>query len=683
MLNRRTVLGSGAASLWLAAVAAPRTSFGSEATPSLKPGPLAPPGLDLSGMDRRIRPGNDFFRYVNGGWLERTQIPPDRSSVGIDQQLEDGAQEIIRAILDGPDGSGDSNLAKARCLYRSYLDVASIEALGTRPIRGTMASIRALRTPEAFAGFMGASYGGLGGSLFELSIRPDLKDPDRYAVTVQQGGLGMPDRSYYFDADFAETRGRYRTYVSRLLTLIGWEAPARAAAAILAFETAIAEASWPPSDARDLAKGYNPIAVADLAATSTFPWRSFLSAAGLGQVSNVILGQPSAIRTIAGLVGRTSPVTLRAWVAGRFVNEAAAYLSADFVSAQEAFQEGVLTGATTPAPRWRRGIALVDTMLGEAVGKAYVASTVPAGTKVTVEAMVETLRAAFSARVQRLGWMSPAGRALARDKLARMGRKVAYTDAWRSYERVTTQPGDLFGNVLSARAALWNRQVERLERPVVRGEWFITPQTPNAAYSVSLNELLVTAAELQAPFFHPAADPAVNYGGVGAIIGHEMTHGFDDDGRRFDAAGRMSEPWSGEDAQAFEREAQRLATQLNGTEALPGVFIDGHLTLNEAIADLGGAHVALDAYHLSLGGQMAPIIDGLTGDQRFFLAFAQAWRWKEREPAFRAGLASDPHAPPITRVNGTVRNIDAWYEAFSISPGDALYLHPDQRVRLW
>jgi len=548
---------------------------------------------------------------------------------------------------------------------------------------GTMAAIRALRTTEALVGFMGTTYSGLGGSLFELSIRPDLKEPSRYAVSIQQGGLGMPDRAYYFDADFAQTRDRYPTYVSRLLTLVGWETPSSAAAAVLAFETAIAEASWAASDARDLARSYNPVAVADLAASSTFPWRTFLSAAGLGQISSIILGQPSAIRRIAGLVARTSPTTLRAWVAARFVNEAAAYLPGEFVSTQEAFQEGVLTGATTPAPRWRRGIALVETLMGEAVGKAYVANAVPTGTKGAVEAMVETLRAAFSARIQRLGWMSPAGQTLARDKLARMGRKVAYTDMWRSYERVTIRPGDLFGSVLSARAAQWDRQVERLERPVVRGEWFMTPQTPNAAYSVSLNELLVTAAELQAPFFHPAADPAINYGGIGAIIGHEMTHGFDDDGRRFGSDGRMSEPWGAEDAQAFEREAQRLAMQLDGTEALPGIFVDGRLTLNEAIADLGGVHVALDAYHLSLGGQTAPVIDGLTGDQRFFLAFAQAWRWKEREPAFRAGLASDPHAPPKTRVNGTVRNIDAWYDAFSISPEHALYLHPDQRVRLW
>lgn len=683
MITRRSLVGSGAVSALLAAVAASSAARGSEARRSLDPGTDVSLGLDLSGMDPRVRPGDNFFRYMNGGWLERTAIPPDRSSVGIDQQLEDSAQETIRAILDGHDGGESTDLGKARILYRSYLDEAGLEALGIRPILGTLGAIRALSNPDALAAFMGACHAGLGGSLFQLLIRSDLQNPDRYAVNVQQGGLGMPDRSYYLDPDFAETRDSYRTYVARLLDLVGWETPSAAAGAVLAFETAIAEASWPLSEARDVARSYNPVAVADLAASSSFPWRSFLSAARLGRVETLILGQPSAIRAIADLVGRTSSTTLQAWAAAHFVNEAAAYLSRDFVSAREAFQEGVLTGATVSAPRWRRGIAIVDALMGEAVGKAYVEKALPAATKPGVEAMFETMRAAFSARIDRLGWMSEHGKALARDKLARMGRKVAHTEVWRSYERVTVRPGDLFGSVLSARAADWETRVERLERPVVRGEWFMTPQTPNAAYSVSLNEVLITAAELQAPFFHPAADPAVNYGAIGAIIGHEMAHGFDDDGRRFDAAGRLTAPWGSEDNEAFERESKRLASQLDATEVLPGVFIDGRLTLNEAIADLGGAHVALDAYHLSLRGEAAPMIDGLTGDQRFFLAFAQAWRSKERDSAQRTNLASDSHAPPETRVNGTVRNIDAWYEAFSVRPENALYLPPDQRVRLW
>lgn len=683
MLNRRSVVGSGAASLFLAAIAGPRSAGGSEAPRNSEPVGVVPSGLDLSGMDRRVRPGDDFFQYMNGGWLERTEIPADRSSAGIDQELEDGAQEIIRAILEREVAAAGSDLAKAQALYRAYLDEAAIETLGTRPMLGRVAAIRAARDPETLAAIMGASHGGLGGSLFQLTVRPDLREPARYAVGIQQSGLGMPDRAYYLDDDFAEVRANYRTYLSRLLAFAGWDVPLDAAAAVLRFETAVAEASSPLSEARDLAASYNPTDAAQLAGSSAFPWRAFLSAAGLGRVDTVILGQPGAIRAIADLASRTTPATLQAWAAAHFVNEAAPYLSADVAAARDAFEEGVLTGATSAAPRWRRGIALVDGLMGDAVGRVYVDRAVAAGSRTAAEATVEMLRVAFSARIERLSWMSPAGKALARDKLARMGRKIAFPDVWRSYERVTIRPGDLFGSVLSARSADWTRRVERLDGPVVRGEWFMTPQTPNAAYSVTSNEVLVTAAELQAPFFQPSADAAANYGAIGAIIGHEMTHGFDDDGRRFDAAGRLSDPWSPADADAFERESRRLAAQLDRTEALPGVFVDGRLTLNEAMADLGGVHVARDAYHLSLAGQAAPAIDGLTGDQRFFLAFAQAWRWKEREAASRAGLAADSHAPPKVRVNGTVRNVDAWYDAFSVGPDSALYLPPHERVRLW
>jgi putative endopeptidase len=683
MINRRLMISSGAASLWLAAAAAPRMVAAVEAGSAPHGGASAASGLDLSGMDRRVRAGDDFFRFMNGGWLDRTIIPADRSSVGIDQQLEDTAQDVIRAILDAHVGPEQTDLAKAQSLYRLYLDEDKLNALGASPVAGTLAAIRAVSTPEALAAFMGATHRALGGSLFQLSIRPDLRNPERYAVVIQQNGLGLPDRAYYLDGDFAEVRDSYQAYVSRLLTRAGWDAPAEAAAAVLGFETAIAEASWDVSRARDLAKTYNPTEVADLGRSSAFPWMAFLASAGLGRVQRVILGQPDAVRSIADLALRTSPATLRAWAATHVLNEASAYLSSEFAEAREAFQEGVLTGVTDTPPRWRRGLALVDTLMGDAVGKVYVERALEGGTRPAVQAMFETLRTAFSARLDRLEWMSPSGKALAREKLTRMGAKLAYPDAWRSYERVTIRAGDLFGSVLSARAADWDRRVERLDGPTVRGEWFMTPQTPNAAYSVSLNEVLVTAAELQPPFFQPGADAAANYGAIGAIIGHEMTHGFDDDGRSFDAAGRLTRPWNSGDTEAFERESSRLASQLDATEALPGTFLDGRLTLNEAIADLGGAHIAFDAYHLSLGGHAAPVIDGLSGDQRFFLAFAQAWRWKEREAALRSGLASDSHAPPHIRVNGTVRNMDAWYDAFSVGADHALFLPPEQRVRLW
>lgn len=646
-------------------------------------GVYAPFGLDLAGSNLTLRPGEDFYRYANGTWLDRTQIPPDRPLVSVDQQIEEAAQDTIRAILEEADGDGSTpDLAKARTLYRSFLDTAGIDSLTFSPIAGELGAIRAASNLHDLAVLMGRTIGGFGGALFDLTIRSDPKGPNSYAVTVRQGGLGLPDRAYYLDHSFLPTREAYRTYLARLLALVGWGEPDLTAMSILAFETAIAEKSWSGRDARDAALTSNPIAVADLSRGS-FPWRTFLAAAGLERSTVVIVGQPSAVAAIGELAGRTPTATLQAWQAVHLIDDAAPFLSSEFVRAHDAFRSGALLGMTETPPRWRQSIALVDTLMGEAVGQAYVERTLPATTKSDVEAMVETLRQAFADRIGRLEWLSQPTRERALDKLARMGRKVAHPDRWRSYATLQMRPGDLFGNVRSARAFEWAGRVDRLDGPVVRDEWFITPQTADAAYSVSLNELVLPGAELQAPFFHPVADPAVNYGGIGAIIGHEMTHGFDDDGRRFDATGQMAEWWSHDESAAFDQTAGRLAAQMGQMKVLPGLFVDGPLTLNEAIADLGGASIALDAYHRSLGGQVAPVIGGLTGDQRFFLAFAQAWRWKAREPVLRRRVAADPHAPPEIRVNATVRNMDAWYTAFGIQPGDAIYLEPSQRVRLW
>ena len=646
-------------------------------------GPYAPWGLDLAGTDGQAQPGDDFFRFVNGTWLDRTPIPAEHSSIGIDQQITNEVQRTVRAILTDSEDAPEPDLAKARELYRSFLDEADLEVLGARPLRPALAAIQGCATADDVAALMGGAKRGLGASIFTLSIRPDAKDPDRYSVSIGQGGLGLPDRSSYLDADFASVRAEYRAYLARLLDLVGWEMPDEAAAAVLAFETALARASWPASAARDFARTYNPAAVADLVRASRFPWRRFLDAAGLGHVTVAVLAQPSAVRRIADLASEEPVATLRAWLAARLVDDAAPCLSSEFVRAHQAFRSGVLTGTLDSVPRWRRGIALVETLMGEAVGRAYVARAVPAGLKADVEAMVELLRRAFAVRIERVGWMSATAKARAEAKLARMGRKIAYPERWRSYAGLSVQRGDLLGNVVAARAWEWDRRLGRLGRAVERDEWVMTPQTADAAYSVSLNEIVLPAAELQPPFFHRAADPAVNFGAVGAIIGHEMTHGFDDDGRRFDAEGRLSDGWSPDDHEGFDREANRLAAQLDRTAVLPGVSVDGRLTLNEAIADLGGASIAFEAYRLSLAGRLPPLLDGLTGDQRFFMAFAQAWRWKERDTALRARLSSDPHPPPAVRVNGTVRNMDAWYEAFGVGPAHALYLEPSARVRLW
>ena len=658
-----------------------RTQETSQAPASREYGPW---GFDLSGVDLATKPGDDFFRYSNGAWFDRTVIAPDRDASSVDTVLSDLAEARIRDILErgetGVEPAARKDAAKIATFYSSFMDEARAEALDANPIAPLIRTLRAADTRPDLAELMARKPFG---SIFDLSIRIDAKAPDKYAVVIGQGGLGLPDRDYYLTAQFSEKRAAYRAYIAQTLSLIGWETPKELAAAVLTFETAIATASWTKTESQNSEKTYNPMSVAQLAQAAPFPWRRFLRGAELGQLDRLVLAEVTAIPKIAALYARTPVATLKAWQAFHLVDAAAPYLSKRFVIANFAFHDKTLGGVAQLAERWKRGVRLVGAEMGEAIGRIYVTRYFAAQAQAEIDDLVAHIRLAMKGRIERVAWMSPETKSKALDKLIRLKVKIAYPNEWRDYSRLEIRPGELIGNIHDSRMFEWRRKVARLSSPVDRDEWEMTPQTVNAYYSSNLNQIVLPAAQLQAPYYDLAADPAVNYGGIGTLIGHELVHGFDDDGRKYDGAGALSNWWTDADAREFKARAAELSRQYSSFEPFPGVHVDGDLTMDENIADLGGALVALDAYHHSLAGRSAPVLDGLTGDQRFFLGYAQVFRAKKTEDTTRQQLVSDAHAPEQYRVNGVVRNIDAWYQAFNVQAGDKLYLSNEDRVRIW
>ena len=643
-------------------------------------------GFDLAGADFAKHPGDDFFRYGNGAWYDRARIPPDRSSTGVDTELNITAEARIRDILErGAEGAGPSaraDAAKIGAFYTAFMDEAGAEARDAEPIAPLLRMIRAAATREQLAGTMGGGRQSFFSSIFGLGIGPDDKAPDRYSVSVRQGGLGL-NRDYYLTPRLAEKKAAYHAYMAQMLAMIGWEAPEQSAAAILDFETAIAQVSWSNAERRDPEKTYNPMTVAALAEAAPFPWATLLAGAGLDGLDKIVVAENTAIPKIAAVYAGASLDTLKAWQAFHLADAAAPYLSKRFVAASFGFHSRTMTGIAEQPERWKRAVQTINGAMGQAIGRVYVERYFPPAAKAQIDDLVAHLRGALKERITRLDWMSPDTKRKALDKLARLDVKIAYPDKWRDYSALEVRPDDLFADMRAVRAFGWQRQVKRLNGPVDRTEWYMNPQTVNASYNESFNEMTFPAGILQPPFFDPAADPAVNYGGIGAVIGHEMIHGFDDEGRKYDGAGVLSTWWTAADAEQFTARAAVLGRQFDSYEPFPGVHLKGDLTMGENIADLGGALVALDAYHNTLGGKPAPVIDGLTGDQRFFLSYAQSWRHKATDDSVRQQIVSNPHAPVQYRVNGVVRNMDAWYDAFRVKEGDALYLAPEQRVRIW
>ena len=642
-------------------------------------------GFDLAGRMPGATPAQSLFQHANGGFLERMQIPSDRSSYGAFVALDDLSRERMCAVVERAAVAGGPGVGtQVGALYKSFMDQARVDALGAGPLAVDLAAVRAARNHSDVARLMGATAKGFGSSFFSVQMFDDAKDPLKYAVYLGQGGIALPDRDYYLEARFAPQRAAYQAYVEKVLGLAGWPDAAKAARDIVALETEVARVSWTRAERRDDDKTYNPFETARLASFAPgFDWTAFLAGADLGAAPRVVVAENTAFPKIAALYAAAPVETLKAWLAFSIVDQAAPYLSKDFDQARFEFRSKTLSGVPAQPDRWKRGVGLVDGNLGEALGKLYVEAYFPAQSKAQMEALVGDLKTAMGARIDRLDWMSAPTKAKAHEKLAKFTVKIGYPDNWRDYSALRIDAGDLYGNVERAAAFEWARQVRRLNDPVDRSEWGMTPPTINAYYSSTKNEIVFPAAILQPPFFDPEGDPAVNYGGIGGVIGHEITHGFDDQGRKSDGDGRLSEWWTAEDAAKFQVQAERLGKQYAAVEVLPGARINGDLTMGENIADLGGLLLALDAYKISLKGRPAPVIDGLTGEQRVFLGWAQVWRSKYRDDYMRQILVADPHSPPQARVDLPVKNIDAFHQAFGTKPDDPMYLAPEQRVRIW
>jgi putative endopeptidase len=675
-----------ALALFMAAAPALGVFAQSAPAPAAATPAIAPWGFDLAGADFATKPGDNFFRYGDGRWYDRAVIPPDRSSDGVFASLSVTAEERVRGILehgaDGVDPSVRTDAAKVGAFYTAFMNESRAEALDTAPIAPQIERLRRAATYEEFAELMGNGSRSFFNSVFGVRIRPDDKAPHKYAVSIGQGGLGL-NRDYYLLSQLAEKKAAYLAYAKQILEMIGWEAPAQSADAVIAFETAIAEVSWTNAQRRDPDKTYNPTSVAALAEVAPFPWRTLLTSADLKDVDRVIVVESTAIPKIASIYANTPLPTLKAWQAFHLADGAAPYLSKRFVEASFAFHSKTMGGVAQLPERWKRAVATVNGAMGQAVGRVYVARYFPPEAKAQIDDLVARLRVALKGRIEQLDWMSDETKRKALDKLAHINVKIAYPDKWRDYSALDVQRDDLVSDIEASRNFAWQRQVKRLNSPVDRDEWGMNPQTVNAYYSEHFNEIVFPAGILQPPFFDPAADPAVNFGGIGAVIGHELTHGFDDQGRKYDGSGALTDWWTAADASEFNARAAGLGRQYDSYEPFPGVHVKGDLTMGENIADLGGALVALDAYHDYLGGKPSPVLDGFSGAQRFFLSYAQVWRNKATEASIRRQVVTNPHSPVEYRVNGVVRNIDAWYAAFNVKPGDKLYLAPAERVRIW
>jgi putative endopeptidase len=656
-----------------------------EAQPSDQPRHYGQWGVDLSTRDVSVRPGDDFFDYANGAWYAKAVIPADQPSLSVGYDVYNLSQiqlrKVIEASAQNPDKSASA--AKIGALYSAFMDEARVEQVDDKPLQADLARVKAIADKSQMGEFMGRSHGAFGADFFGASIDPDAKDPDHYTLGLYQAGLGMGDRTYYLDAAYKAQKAAYEAYAARALKLAGWANAEAAAHDIVALETRIAEASWPLADRRDTVKTYNPMSLGELEALAPgYPWAAMLKGAGLAEARRVVVSEKSAFPKIAAIYADTPLDTLKAYEAFHVVNQASPYLSTRFVESRFEFTGKSMQGLEQNLPRWKRAVTLVDGSLGEAVGQEYVARYFPPDSKAKMQALVANLKTAMRGRIEKVDWMSPATKAQALDKLDRLNVMVGYPDKWRDYSGLKIDADDLSGDVVRANAFDWAYHASKLGHEVDKREWLMNPQEVNAYNEGSRNVIVFPAAILQPPYFDPQADMAVNYGAIGGVIGHEITHGYDDQGRHFDSTGHLRDWWTAQDAERFEAEAKKLADQFDAYE-VAGVHIKGRQTLGENLADVGGLLLGMDAYHASLKGRPAPVIDGLTGEQRVFLGWAQVWRSKQREESLRQRVATDVHSPARFRVIGPTRNVDAWYAAFDVKPGDKYYVKPEDRVRIW
>ncbi|MGH8193809.1 MAG: M13 family metallopeptidase [Woeseiaceae bacterium] len=646
-------------------------------------------GLLLAHMDTDVRPGDDFNAYVNGGWIDTAAIPADKPGYGIGTMLNDQAQEQVKAIIeqaaegDFPEGSDEQKVGN---LYHSYMDMETRNSLGTKPLKHEFETIDALENYDQLVVYF-AEANKTGFSMpFTLQQYVDFKNPDTYMMYTYQAGLGLPDREYYFKDDdkSAEIRKQYVTYVATMLDLAGIDDSAAAADTIMQLETRLADRQMKKEDTRDMVALYNKIPVADLPGLMpNFNWDAYLAEAGIADIDGVVVTQLEYMKALDGIITETPLDTWKRYLKWAALNASAGILGEELERQNFEFYSRTLQGIDEPLPLWRRGVNIVNGNLGEIVGKVYVKEHFPPEAKEKMLVLVNNLLQAYEASIRELDWMTDETKAQALDKLSKFMPKIGYPDIWKDYSALEIEQNDLFGNVQRSALVVYQQQLEKLKGPVQKHEWQMTPQTVNAYYNPPLNEIVFPAAILQPPYFDLHAEDAVNYGAIGAIIGHEIGHGFDDSGSTFDGDGVLRNWWTDADRGEFEKRTARLVAQYSAFEPYQDVHVNGEFTLGENIGDLGGLGIALRAYEISLGGKAAPVMDGYTGEQRVFLGYGQAWRYKYREEALRLQIETNPHAPTMYRVNGVVRNVPAFYQAFDVLETDALFLPPEERVKIW
>jgi len=669
------------------------TSFGADAAASAAAPVASAPaiveaGIDRAGMDATVRPQDDLYLAMNGAWVKKTDIPGDKSAWGTFYELRELSDQRVRKIIEDLAGkkqpAGSIN-AKIGDYYNAYMDTTAIDAAGTRPLAPYAAKLAAVKDKKGLALLLGqwVSFVDLP---MTIAIGPDAKDPTVYSAGVNQGGLGLGDRDYYLktDARFVKARDAYLTYLRTLLTLDGDKDAQAHAKAVMAFETKLAKVQWSQEANRDPVKTYNPMTTEALAAKApSLDWKAYLEASELGHPAFVSITQPDYAWALAGMV-KSEPLDVwKTYLRVRLLDAMATKLPAGFREATYQFHDVALSGVKQDKPRWQRGVSSVNGALGEAVGQAYVGEYFPPAYKARMVELVDNLLKTYSTSIDGLTWMSPATKKEAHAKLAKYGVKIGYPDVWRDYTGLEVKAGDPVGNSVRAAQFAYRRDAVRNGKPVDRTEWGMTPQTVNAYYDPTKNEIVFPAAILQPPFFDMKADDATNYGAIGAVIGHEISHGFDDQGSQYDGDGKLRNWWTAEDRKAFEAVTSKLDAQYSAYEPLPGTHLNGKLTMGENIADLSGLQIAYKAWKASLGGKQSPVIDGLTGEQRFYYGFAQVWRSKTRDERALQLVVVDPHSPAQFRADGASINSDGFHEAFGTKPGDKMWKAPADRLRLW
>ncbi len=649
--------------------------------------PLAS-GLDKSGMDTSTRIQDDLFVAMNGTWLKTEAIPADKSYWGTMAQVRDRTDDGVRAIVEGlaaQPAPAAGNPRKIADFYKAYTDTAAIDKAGLAPVKPWLDEVAALKDANDVLALMGRWEGNVRTAL-HVGVDQDSLRPDLYVAAFEQSGLGVPDRDYYLkdDARYVQARAAYAAYAEKLLSLSGDPQAAAHARDVLALETRLAQAQWSRVENRDPVKTYNPMPPAQVASTAPgLDWARFMAAARLPAGATVVVVQPPYLAGLGQALREVPVATWQAYLTVRRLDNAADVLPAAFRDARFQYRDATLAGLQQELPRGKQAVLALNGAMGEAVGQLYVAQHFPPAAKARMQALVGNLMKAYASSIDGLTWMSPATKAAAHQKLSKYALKIAYPDTWRDYSKLEVKAGDAFGNADRAAAFDYTRRITRVGGPVDRAEWHMTPQTVNAYYNPSGNEIVFPAAILQAPFFDMNADDAVNYGAIGAVIGHEISHGFDDQGSQYDGDGKLRNWWTADDRQAFEKLTAKLAAQYDAYEPIPGKHVNGHLTLGENIADLSGLQIAYKAYELSLNGQKSPVIDGLTGEQRFFLGYAQAWRSKLREARELQLLTMDPHSPGRYRADGAAVNHDGFHQAFGTKAGDGMWKAPEDRIRMW